>query len=91
MFLCLYLDTDRGLTGENLGSNCFQFPDGCPKYPTPKLPVAVFFLFFRKDAERSKSCKTAKTALFEGNFKPLCAWRNAAESRACRGFVPGPQ
>ena len=48
MFLCLYLDTGRGLTWENLGSNCFQFPDGCPKYPTPKLPVAVFFLFLER-------------------------------------------
>ena len=48
MFLCLYLDTGRGLAGANLGSNCFQFPDGCPKYPTPKLPVAVLFLFLER-------------------------------------------
>ena len=62
-----------------------------PKTSNTQITCSCVFPFFRKDAEGSKSCKTAKTALFEGNFKPLCAWRNAIESRAFRGFVPGPQ
>ena len=88
MFLCLYLDTGRGLTGEN---QLLLVSRWVPKISNTQITCSCVFPFLKKDAKRSKSCKTAKTALFEGNFKPLCAWRNATESRASRGFVPGPQ